>query len=428
MGQAVNLYMTQQGVRLVIPATQGENLAREYDITVIGLDGQPVDLTGTTVSMYVIKRGGETVQIAATVSGNVATVVLPSGACDTPGDNMCFIQVIKPDVYDLRVDNVILRVIPCNIDGAGEASEEFGTLTQLIADAQTAISNANTAAGNANAAAEEAASTAETTATSVATTVATSTAASVINEQKGQPNGLATLDSTGKLTTGQFPDPNDVGVYNLEAGEAIPSGADLNDYVTPGVYSASYAVMSSLLNLPEGLPTASGMRLVVNNIATTDNIAQTIYSNDFLNGNALIFYRVIFTDSQTFRPWAQLQTVDDTGWQTAALTSDFKLYASGSPVRYRRKNGVVTVSGVVSPSSDTNEIGSSTRVDMFTLPEGYRPVSDVVILCQGTSTDLWVFGITTSGAAFASRYRDETGYVTPADTAWMPFTATFLTA
>lgn len=362
MGQAVNLYMTQQGVRLVIPATQGENLAREYDITVIGLDGQPVDLTGTTVSMYVIKRGGETVQIAATVSGNVATVVLPSGACDTPGDNACFIQVIKPDVYDLRVDNVILRVIPCNIDGAGEASEEFGTLTQLIADAQTAISNANTATENANEAAEEAASTAETTATNVATTVATSTAASVINEQKGQPNGLATLDSAGKLT--QMPSAADVG--------AIPSS---EKGAANGVAALDSSGKLPVSALPDGV-----------------------------------------------------QMVDDTGWQSAALTSDFKLYASGSPVRYRRKNGVVTVTGIVSPASNTNDLGSSTRVDMFTLPEGYRPVSDVVIMCQGTSTDLWVFGVTASGAAFASRYRDETGYVTPADTAWMPFTATFLTA
>ena len=393
MGQAVNLYMTQQGVRLVIPATQGENLAREYDITVIGLDGQPVDLTGTTVSMYVIKRGGETVQIAATVSGNIATVVLPSGACDTPGDNACFIQVIKPDVYDLRVDNVILRVIPCNIDGAGEASDEFGTLTQLIADAQTAISNANTAAENANEAAEEAASTAETTATSVATTVATSTAASVINEQKGQPNGLATLGSAGKLTTGQFPDPNDVGVYNLEAGEAIPSGADLNDYVTPGVYRSGNAdVTSTLQNAPF---TTSGFRLVVQQNQTTDWITQLAFAGE----NVKI--RGISTSTPQYGEWQQLQTVDDTGWQTAALTSDFKLYASGSPVRYRRKNGVVTVTGIVSPASNTNDIGSSTRVDMFTLPEGYRPVSDVVVMCQGTSTDLWVFGITASGVAFS---------------------------
>ena len=246
-----------------------------------------------------------------------------------------------------------------------------------------------------------------------------------LEESRGQLNGLATLDSTGKLTAGQFPDPNDVGVYNLEAGEEIPSGADLNDYVTPGVYSASFAVMSSLLNLPEGLPTDLGMRLVVNNIATTDNIAQTINSND----NAFIYYRVIFTSSQTFRPWAQLQTVDDTGWQTPTLSSAFKLYNSApeNAVRYRRKNGVVTVTGVVSPASNTNDIGSSTRVDMFTLPEGYRPATNVVIMCQGTGQAIWTLVVNAgSGTVGASRYRDETGYVTPDTTAWMPFTVSFI--
>ena len=294
MGQAVNLYMTQQGVRLVIPATQGENLAREYDITVIGLDGQPVDLTGTTVSMYVIKRGGETVQIAATVSGNVATVVLPSGACDTPGDNMCFIQVIKPDVYDLRVDNVILRVIPCDLDSAGTASEEFGTLTQLIADAQTAISNANTAAGNANAAAEEAASTAETTATSVATTVATSTAASVINEQKGQPNGLATLDSAGKLT--QMPSAADVGaIPSSEKGAANGVAALDSTGKLPAAALPDSAVTSD--GTPAGAGSTRDNQLQMNKLLWSGSWATGSITVPYLD-NYLV-YKINFSNIQT---------------------------------------------------------------------------------------------------------------------------------
>lgn len=194
MGQQVNIYMTQQGTRLIIPATQGENLAREYNITVIGLDGQPVELAGATVIMYVLK-GTNVVQIPATISGNSATVILPSGACDVPGEHQCFIQIIKPDIFDLRVDNIILRVIACNVDSAGEASSEFTALTELISQATSAIQDTEEAITNANAAAEEARTTAEST----ATTVATSTATNIINTQKGQPNGLASLDETGKL-------------------------------------------------------------------------------------------------------------------------------------------------------------------------------------------------------------------------------------
>lgn len=194
MGQQVNIYMTQQGTRLIIPATQGENLAREYNITVIGLDGQPVELAGATVIMYVLK-GTNVVQIPATISGNSATVILPSGACDVPGEHQCFIQIIKPDIFDLRVDNIILRVIACNVDSAGEASSEFTALTELISQATSAIQDTEEAITNANAAAEEARTTAEST----ATTVATSTATNIINTQKGQPNGLASLDEAGKL-------------------------------------------------------------------------------------------------------------------------------------------------------------------------------------------------------------------------------------
>ena len=208
----------------------------------------------------------------------------------------------------------------------------------------------------------------------------------------------------------------------LGIGEEIPSGADLNDYVTPGTYTFLGSDASSISNYPPGIAKLT-FRLTVMKTGNT-TLLQMFVCTDVV----CIRYNNRYDNTDHYGSWRQIAAEDDTGWQSAALTSDFKLYASGSPVRYRRKNGVVTVTGIVSPASNTNDLGSSTRVDMFTLPEGYRPVSDVVIMCQGTSTDLWVFGITTSGAAFASRYRDETGYVTPDTTAWMPFTATFLTA
>lgn len=257
MGQKVEIYMTQQGTRVVIPATQGENLAREYDFTVIGLDGQPVDMTGTTVVMYVLK-GKDVVQVPATIAEDSAKIVLPSGACDVPGEHQCFIQIIKPDVFDLRVDNIILRVIPCDVDGAGEASSEFTLLTQLISEAEQAIENANTAA-------EEARTTAEET----ATTVATSTATNIINNQKGQPNGLATLDGNGKLVekTGlatlagngklsleEVPSANSMELWNLGVAEEIPSGSDLNSYTAAGTYDCkTNATAETIVNRPSGL-------------------------------------------------------------------------------------------------------------------------------------------------------------------------------
>nr|DAV20445.1 MAG TPA: tail protein [Caudoviricetes sp.] len=275
MGQKVEIYMTQQGARVVIPATQGENLAREYDFTVIGLDGQPVDMTGTTVVMYVLK-GKDVVQVPATIAEDSAKIVLPSGACDVPGEHQCFIQIIKPDVFDLRVDNIILRVIPCDVDGAGEASSEFTLLTQLISEAEQAIENANTAA-------EEARTTAEET----ATTVATSTATNIINNQKGQPNGLATLDGNGKLVekTGlatlagngklsleEVPSANSMEHCNLGVSEEIPKSSDLNNYTAAGTYrSPTKGTSETLVHSPRN---DGGFKLIVTHNQSGNWISQ----------------------------------------------------------------------------------------------------------------------------------------------------------
>lgn len=140
---------------IYIYASQGENKARSYEITIIDISGKPMDLNGTTAVFYVHK-GENIVQIPMEIEGNTATATLTSGACDVPGDHPCWVQVIKPDAYDLRVDGLVLRVQACDIEGAVDASDEWGQLTQLIVQAQQAIDNANTAAGQAETAADSA--------------------------------------------------------------------------------------------------------------------------------------------------------------------------------------------------------------------------------------------------------------------------------
>lgn len=79
-------------------------------------------------------------------------------------------------------------------DAANTAASNANAATSA---ANTAAGNANTAANAANEAAEEASTTAATTATNV------------INQQKAQPNGLASLNASGKLV--QMPTASDVG-------------------------------------------------------------------------------------------------------------------------------------------------------------------------------------------------------------------------
>lgn len=140
--QKITLTPVTPGAPTYIQATRGENNARALRFTVIGADNKPIDLTGCTVVFYVDRTKEEkgVVQVGAVVNeDNTATVTLPSGTCAASGEWGCWVQVIKPNVYDLRADNLILRVQPCGIDEEGEASSEFTLLTQLIVEAEKVI-------------------------------------------------------------------------------------------------------------------------------------------------------------------------------------------------------------------------------------------------------------------------------------------------
>lgn len=140
--QKITLTPVTPGAPTYIQATRGENNARALRFTIIGADNKPIDLTGCTVVFYVDRTKEEkgVVQVGAVVNeDNTATVTLPSGTCAASGEWGCWVQVIKPNVYDLRADNLILRVQPCGIDEEGEASSEFTLLTQLIVEAEKVI-------------------------------------------------------------------------------------------------------------------------------------------------------------------------------------------------------------------------------------------------------------------------------------------------
>lgn len=140
--QKITLTPVTPGAPTYIQATRGENNARALRFTIIGADNKPIDLTGCTVVFYVDRTKEEkgVVQVGAVVNeDNTATVTLPSGTCAASGEWGCWVQVINPNVYDLRADNLILRVQPCGIDEEGEASSEFTLLTQLIVEAEKVI-------------------------------------------------------------------------------------------------------------------------------------------------------------------------------------------------------------------------------------------------------------------------------------------------
>ena len=120
--------------------------------------------------------------------------------------------------------------------------------------------------------------------------------------------------------------------------------------------------------------------------------------------------------------------LEDSGWQTLPLGSVFKSYGTNYTPMYRKVNGVVEVTGGVSPN--TAQTLGETALTIGTLPTGFRPASNrnVQVICQASGRKLWLMRIDSSGVVSAQRMRDmgSTSYQSMATNEWMLFSATFL--
>lgn len=261
------LNANSKSVKTLIHAVQGENGSRIFKFTVIGTDGEILNLSDCEANFYVSKNDGTVSMLPTVISENSAQVTLTKQACAVSGDNDCWLQIIKAsETAELRVDNLVLRVQKCNFDGAVESSNEFVTITQKIVEANEAIKNANQAADNVrkdgaqaiqeinqnfNSAmtgftqeidaavkkAEDAAGAAE--------GIAEQAAISTINTQKNQPNGIAGLNSNGKLM--QMPTATDVGAVPTSRtinGKPLTSNITLtvDDIGTSAIFLASHRI------------------------------------------------------------------------------------------------------------------------------------------------------------------------------------------
>ena len=114
----------------------------------------------------------------------------------------------------------------------------------------------------------------------------------------------------------------------------------------------------------------------------------------------------------------------DSGWITATLTSTFTTYSSDTEPKYRKIGKMVEVLGAVKSKSAI--AGSSSQYTIFTLPEGYRPShTAIIVICQGSGTNIWTLRVEPSGAVSFSRYRSGTSYVATSTSSWLPFHVMF---
>ena len=235
-------------------------------------NGSPLDLTGKTVSVYIQKPDNTMIYNSCEVEGNQATVTLTLQMMAVSGlTKLCELQIVDTDNHTLKVTLPPLRIVKSSSVGAVESTDEFSRLAEALNEANNATGIASEAADKANEAAQSAntaAQAANTAAQSANTSAdAATSAAESANSQaqaaqtqaayaktqgdyaktqgenaeeiynqlkdidvaslqadldaleasKGQPNGLATLNSSGKLA--QMPSASDVGALPITGGE-----------------------------------------------------------------------------------------------------------------------------------------------------------------------------------------------------------------
>ena len=235
-------------------------------------NGSPLDLTGKTVSVYIQKPDNTMIYNSCDVEGNQATVTLTLQMMAVSGlTKLCELQIVDTDNHTLKVTLPPLRIVKSSSVGAVESTDEFSRLAEALNEANnatgiaseaadkaneaaqsanTAAQAANTAAQSANTAADAATSAAE-SANSQAQAAQTQAAYAktqgdyaktqgenaeeiynqlkdidvaslqadldALEASKGQPNGLATLNSSGKLA--QMPSASDVEALPITGGE-----------------------------------------------------------------------------------------------------------------------------------------------------------------------------------------------------------------
>ena len=104
----------------------------------------------------------------------------------------------------------------------------------------------------------------------------------------------------------------------------------------------------------------------------------------------------------------------------SSLSSGWAEYGNGTLPVVRRYGKVVSLTGAIKNTAAITL--NTTHVKVFTIPSGYRPSQDALILCQGSGNNEYVMQIKTSGEVFFGRYGTSSNVQAGAGS-WFPFHA-----
>ena len=202
--------------------------------------------------------------------------------------------------------------------------------------------------------------------------------------------------------------------------EYVDTGAtvDLNDYTDQGWYF--FTTSNSIANIPAGV---NGWLQVIKDKISGTWTKQVWYRAGTANSNDYQTY-VRTRMNGVWSNWKQYQMVEDTGWKTLTLTSDFHTYEdnSANTPQYRKIGKVIEIVGAIAPTSN---ISAGTNKTIATLPEGYRPSKKRYFICQGSGRAIWTLYVYSNGNVIFSRY-GKSEYADASTDVWLPFNITFL--
>lgn len=153
----------------------------------------------------------------------------------------------------------------------------------------------------------------------------------------------------------------DYGIGGLSLPYSTIPSNDLNSSFPTGVYHINSGVVT---NLP----------VAVNGSLLHVSLGAGFQTQLYMTLNQKVYYR--YQSSGGWSGWSQI--FDDDGWQVPALVNG---YVAGNGLRYRRKNGRVSIQGTVLNGNPW--VANSV---IFTLPAGYRPampVSQTMLISYG---------------------------------------------
>lgn len=193
----------------------------------------------------------------------------------------------------------------------------------------------------------------------------------------------------------------------------LPPETDLNDLRTPNFYSGENVSNYNYVNCPI---TAGTFTLEVFSSGPNGQTLQRLTRCD--KTKSAVYERWFYTNA--WSDWTG-------GWVYPTIGSEFLVYSSdgGSAPACRKDGRLVEVRGIVKPAADI--AGGTDMHTIFTVPAGYRPVSPVYTICQGSGNCIWLLRVNTSGTVDFSRYRNSNTTTTATAGTWLPFQVTYFT-